>query len=73
MDKSEVIMLLSILPILILIFVKHDEFMVLVLVELAFIGVIRLMYAGAVILAVVIWGLLEKLVWRIKHGKEKQH
>lgn len=70
MDKSEVIMLLSILPILILIFVKHDEFMVLVLIELAFIGAIGLMYTGAVILAIAIWSLIEKIVWRIRHGKE---
>ena len=69
MDKSEVIMLLSILPILILIFVKHDEFMVLFLVELAFIGVIGLMYAGAVITACVLWEIIERIIYKIRHDR----
>lgn len=36
---------LSILPILIMIFIEHDEFMVLFLMEIAFVVVIGLMFA----------------------------
>lgn len=47
------------------------EFWVLFLLELAFIGTIGLMYTGAVILAIAIWDLIEKIIWRIRHGKEE--
>ena len=46
-DGLEVLGLLSlsILPILIMIFIEHDEFMVLFLMEIAFVAVIGLMFA----------------------------
>lgn len=54
-DGLEVLGLLSlsILPILIMIFIEHDEFMVLFLMEIAFVVVIGLMFA--IPTAILVW------------------
>lgn len=44
---------LSILPILIIIFIEHDEFMVLFLMEIAFMIIIGLMFA--IPTAILVW------------------
>ena len=62
MDKAEVIILLSILPVLIFVFIKHDEFMALFLIEIAFVVVIGLMYAGITVFTLALWGWIEKLL-----------
>lgn len=47
------------------------EFWGLFLLELAFIAIIGLMYVGAVITACVLWEIVERIIYKIKHGKKK--
>ena len=47
LSRPEVIVFISVLPILFMIFVEHDELLVLFLIELGFMGVIGLMYVVA--------------------------
>ena len=54
MDKYDIIIFLSILPILILIFIKHDEFLMLFLIELGFMIIIGLIYVLITVIAIYI-------------------
>lgn len=45
MDKAEVIVFLSVLPILILVFIEHDEFFMLFMLELSFIAIMGIICA----------------------------
>lgn len=47
------------------------EFLALFLLELAFMAIIGLMYAGAVITACVLWEIVERIIYKIIHGKKK--
>ena len=47
------------------------EFWGLFLLELAFIAIIGLMYACAVITACVLWEIIERILSKIRHGKKK--
>lgn len=47
------------------------EFLALLLIEIIFMAIIGLMYAGFVLTVLAIAEFIEKLLWRIKHGKEK--
>ena len=45
------------------------EFWGLFLLELAFIAIIGLMYAGAVITACVLWEIIERIIYMIRHDR----
>lgn len=45
------------------------EFLALLLLELAFIAIIGLMYAGAVITACVLWEIVERIIYKIRHDR----
>lgn len=45
------------------------EFLALFLLELAFIAIIGLMYAGAVITACVLWEIVERIIYKIRHDR----
>ncbi len=45
------------------------EFWGLFLLELAFIAIIGLMYAGAVITACVLWEIVERIINKIRHDR----
>ena len=45
------------------------EFWGLFLLELAFIAIIGLMYAGAVITACVLWEIIERIIYKIRHDR----
>ena len=47
------------------------EFWGLFLLELAIIAIIGMMYAGAVITACVLWEIIERIIYKIRHGKKK--
>ena len=45
------------------------KFWGLFLLELAFIAIIGLMYAGAVITACVLWEIIERIIYKIRHDR----
>ena len=71
LSRPEVIVFISVLPILFMIFVEHDELLVLFLIELGFMGVIGLMYVVAVIVTIAIVDLALKIIRRFGCGKEE--
>ena len=73
LSRPEIIVFISVLPILFMIFVEHDELLVLFLIELGFMGVIGLMYVVAVIVAIAIVDLIGKILRRCKYGKENRN
>ena len=71
LSRPEIIVFISVLPILFMIFVEHDELLVLFLIELGFMGVIGLMYVVTVIVAIAIVDLIGKILRRCKYGRQK--
>lgn len=70
LSRTEVILTLSLIAPVILVFIEHNEGFMLFLLEMGFLGIVALMYTGLVLIALIVTEFIEKLLWRIKHGKE---
>ena len=66
--RPEVIVFISVLPILFMIFVEHDELLMLFLIELGFMAIIGIMYTVPVVIVVSLCDWIEK---KLNKNKEE--
>jgi hypothetical protein len=68
-----IILILSMLVPFYWVFIKHDEFFILLLIEIAFMAIIGLMYVALVFLAMWTVNAISRLLYALKeriHGKK---
>ena len=68
LSRLEVIVFISVLPIMFMIFVEHDEFLMLFLIEIAFIVIIGLLYTIPVVIMVYLSEWIKK---KLNKNKEE--
>lgn len=59
LSRPEIIIFMSVLPILFMIFIEHDEMFLLCLIELGFLLIVGLLYAAIVILIIKIFSRIK--------------
>ena len=75
MDRSsriELIITLLLSILVIVVFARYNEGFMLFLLEIFFIAIIGAIYTGLVFIALIVAEFIEKLLWRIKNGKESR-
>lgn len=75
MDRSsriELIITLLLSILVIVVFARYNEGFMLFLLEIFFIAIIGAIYTGLVFIALILTEFIEKLLWRVKNGKESR-
>ena len=55
-----------------MVFARYNEGFMLFLLEIFFIAIIGAIYTGLVFIALIVAEFIEKLLWRIRNGKESR-